>query len=199
MPNSHHPFAHASIDYRERQKYFMSLYIAKGYIMEKGRARRKCPRIPVYLDVRIDLMDGIAIKGKIINLSTEGVCVKSDEPVWVKEVITTEFLLPHTLNSVRLAGEVVWYRFDAKAVEEGERVHSAGVRFLDLAESYRSLIRYFTLKMLHDAELVREQGIDRVLSDVLNLPPKEREAALVILKQKGFITEKQMVDFSRSD
>ena len=167
--------------------------------MEKGRARRKCPRIPVYLDVRIDLMDGTAIKGKIINLSTEGVCVKSDEPVLVNEVITTEFLLPHTLNSVRLGGEVVWYRFDAKPVEEEARVHSAGVRFLDLAESYRSLIRYFTLKMLHDVELVREQGIDRVLSDVLNLPPKEREAALVILKQKGFITEKQRADFSRSD
>jgi hypothetical protein len=94
---------------------------------------------------------------------------------------------------------VVWYRFDTKAAEEEARLHFAGVRFLDLAESYRRLIRYFTLKMLHDVELVREQGIERVLSDVVNLPPKERQAALVILRQKGLITEKQREDLSRSD
>jgi uncharacterized protein (DUF1684 family) len=167
--------------------------------MEEGRARRKCPRIPVYLDVRIDLTDGTTIKGKIINLSTEGVCVKSDDPIFADEVITAEFLLPDTLNSVRLGGQVVWYRFDTKAAEEEARLHFAGVRFLDLAESYRRLIRYFTLKMLHDVELVREQGIERVLSDVVNLPPKERQAALVILRQKGLITEKQREDLSRSD
>jgi hypothetical protein len=159
--------------------------------MEEGRAKRRCPRIPVYLDVRVDLQEGIAVKGKVINLSTEGICIKTDDPIFAKEEIAVEFLLPDTLNSVRLSGEVVWYRFDKKAAEEQGRVHFSGVRFLDLGESYRSLIRYYTLKMLHDVEMVREQGIERVLNDVLNLPSKERRDALRILFQKGLITEER--------
>jgi hypothetical protein len=70
---------------------------------------------------------------------------------------------------------------------------------LDIVESHRSLIRYFTLKMLHDVELVREQGIERVLSDVLNLPPKERKTALNILTHKGFITEEQREEIDHGD
>ena len=167
--------------------------------MEEGRKQRKCPRIPVYLDVRVDQQDGIVVKGKVINLSTEGICIKTDDPVFAEEEITVEFLLPDTLTSVRLGGRVVWYRYDTKTVEKKDQVHFSGVQFLNLVESYRSLIRYFTLKMLHDVELVREQGIERVLSDVLNLPPKERKTALNILTYKGFITEEQREEFDRAE
>jgi hypothetical protein len=167
--------------------------------MEEGRAKRKCPRIPVYLDVRVDLKDGTVVKGKVINLSTEGICIKTEDPIFAAEEITAEFLLPDTLNSVRLGGEVVWYRFDKKAVERHERVHFSGVRFLDLGESYRSLILYYTLKMLHDVEMVREQGIERVLGDVLNLPSKERNDGLNILLQKGLITADRKAALSLSD
>jgi hypothetical protein len=167
-------------------------------VMEEGRAKRKCPRIPVYMDVRIDLKDGTVVKGKIINLSTEGICIKTDDPIFAKEEIRAEFLLPDTLNSVSLGGEVVWYRFDKNAVAKRERVHFSGVRFIDLGESYRSLIRYYTLKMLHDVEMVREQGIERVLNDVLNLPSREKSDALRILFEKGLITEKRKKSLTRS-
>ena len=163
--------------------------------MEEGRAKRRCPRAQVYLDVRVDLKDGSAVKGKVINLSTEGICIKTDDPIFAKEEISAEFLLPDTLSSVRLGGEVVWYRFDKKSAAKKERVHFSGVRFLDLGESYRSLIRYYTLKMLHDVDMVREQGIERVLNDVLNLPSKEKKEALRILFQKGLITERRMKNF----
>ena len=165
--------------------------------MEEGRAKRKCPRIPVYMDVRVDLRDGTVVKGKVINLSTEGICIKTDDPIFLKEEITAEFLLPETLNSVRLGGEVMWYRFDKKAAAKQERVHFSGVRFLDLGESFRSLIRYY-MKMLHDVEMVREQGIERVLNDVLNLPSKEKNDALGILLQKGLITKELKMNLSRS-
>ncbi len=166
---------------------------------ESGRGRRKCPRIPVYLDVRLDLKDGTTIRGKIINLSTEGICVKTEDPLFAEEEIAVEFLLPDTLTSVRLGGEAVWYRFDHNVEEEKDPLHFSGIRFIDLKESYRSLIRYFTLKMLHDVELIREQGIDRVLSDILNLPLKERETALSILAQKGFITDEQRKHLSSAE
>ena len=60
----------------------------------------------MYLDVRVDLQDGSAVKGKVINLSTEGICLKTDDPIFAKEEISAEFLLPDTLSSVRLGGEV---------------------------------------------------------------------------------------------
>ena len=165
--------------------------------MEEGRAKRKCLRIPVYVDVRVDLKDGTVVQGKIINLSTEGICIKTDDPIFAREEIRAEFLLPDTLNSVRLGGEVVWYRFDKDAAAKQERVHFSGVRFIDLGESYRSLIRYYTLKMLHDVQMVREQGIERVLNDVRNLPSRERSDALRILFEKGLITEKRKKNLSR--
>ena len=165
--------------------------------MEEGRAKRKCLRIPVYVDVRVDLKDGTVVKGKVINLSTEGICIKTDDPIFAREEIRAEFLLPNTLNSVRLGGEVVWYRFDKNAAAKQERVHFSGVKFIDLGESYRSLIRYYTLKMLHDVEMVREQGIERVLHDVLNLPPREKNDALRILFEKGLITEVRKKNLSR--
>ena len=75
--------------------------------MEEGRKKRKCPRIPVYLDVRVDQKDGIVVKGKVINLSTEGICIKTDDPVFANEEITVEFLLPDTSPlSVSVGG---WY------------------------------------------------------------------------------------------
>ena len=93
---------------------------------------------------------------------------------------------------------MVWYRFDKKAAAKQERVHFSGIKFLDLGESYRSLIRYSTLKMLYNVEMVREQGIERVLNDVLNLPSKEKNDALRILLQKGLITEERKMNLSRS-
>jgi hypothetical protein len=166
--------------------------------MGEGRAKRKCPRIPVYMDVRIDLKDGTVVKGKVINLSTEGICIKTDDPIFAKEEIKAEFLLPDTLNSVRLGGEVVWYHFDKNAAAKREMVHFSGVRFIDLGESYRSLIRYYTLKMLHDVEMVQEQGIERVLNDVLSLPSREKSDARRILFEKGLITEERKAYLSRS-
>jgi predicted transcriptional regulator len=47
--------------------------------------------------------------------------------------------------------------------------------------------------------MVREQGIERVLNDVLNLPSKERNDALRILQQKGLITEERKAALIHSD
>ena len=46
--------------------------------MEDGRAKRQGPRVPVYMDVRVDLIDGAKVKGKAIDLNTEGISIKTD-------------------------------------------------------------------------------------------------------------------------
>ncbi|MFP3869364.1 MAG: PilZ domain-containing protein [Syntrophobacteria bacterium] len=149
------------------------------------RARRKSLRAPVYLDVRCDLPDGTTLMGKGINLGTEGIFIKIAHPIKIEDRVTLEFLLPDTMNSVRLAGETVWTRSYQANRDEEESFHVAGVRFIGLVESYRSLLRDFTLRMLADDEALRRQGgILRVLEDIRNLPSMERLKAYTILTRK---------------
>jgi hypothetical protein len=167
--------------------------------MEDGRGKRQCPRVPVYLDVRFDLMDGSAIKGKLIDLSTEGISVKTDAPLFVKEEVALEFLLPDTLSSIKITGEVIWYRFDYQKKDLSKFIHFSGLKFLDLAEDHRNWIYEYCLKMLHDEKYVLEQGIAHVLSDIINLPEKERNQALRILAQKGLLPSKETPEIKSQD
>ncbi|UCG22023.1 MAG: PilZ domain-containing protein [Deltaproteobacteria bacterium] len=153
--------------------------------MEGGRSKRRSLRVPVNLDVRFDLADGSILKAKIINLGTEGIFVKSAEPLHPGESVGLEFLLPGTLNSIQLAGEVMYSRTE----EEGEggdvEYHVAGIKFSDLEEPYHGMIRDYTLKMLDNEELLRDGGILLVLDDLRNLPPEDRLKAYHILIKKG--------------
>ena len=167
--------------------------------MEKGRGARKCPRVPVFLDVRCDLDSGARLKGKIIDLSTEGISAKFESPMAVTEKVTVEFLLPNTLNSIEVAGEVVWYRLDPDGKGDGEDLHFVGIKFVDLEDTHRNLICGYSLKMLHDEDLILQQGVDRVLSDIRNLPPMERQRALDILVQKGLVSNEETPDFGLLD
>ena len=162
--------------------------------MGDGRGKRQSPRVPVYMDVRVDLIDGSKIKGKAIDLNTEGISIKTDAPLFVKEEVTLEFLLPDTLNSIQLEGQVIWYRYDYRNKDESKLIHFSGINFLNLPGDRRKLICDYGLKMLHDKKMVLKQGIDRVLSDILNLPANERAQALRILTQKGFLPSKETVD-----
>ena len=162
--------------------------------MEDGRAKRQGPRVPVYMDVRVDLIDGAKVKGKAIDLNTEGISIKTDAPLFVKEEVTLEFLLPGTLSSIQLDGQVIWYRFNYRNKDESKLIHFSGVKFLNLPVDHRKLICDYGLKMLHDEKMVLKQGIDRVLSDILNLPASQRAQALDILTQKGLLPRKKTVD-----
>jgi hypothetical protein len=105
----------------------------------------------------------------------------------VREKHTLEFLLPNTLNSTQVEGKVAWCRFHYKDECAKEPHFSAGIKFIDLGEPYRSLIRGYTLKLVCDEKLVRKQGIDRVLKEISNLPEEEKRNAVDILTQKDLI------------
>jgi hypothetical protein len=167
--------------------------------VQTGRGARKCPRVPVFLDVRCDLDSGARLKGKIIDLSTEGISAKFESPIAVTEKVTVEFLLPNTLSSIDVAGEVVWYRLDPDAKGDGEDLHLVGIKFVNLENIHRNLICGHSLKMLHDEDLILQQGVDRVLSDIRNLPPIERQRALDILVQKGLVSNEEKPDLGLLD
>jgi hypothetical protein len=91
--------------------------------------------------------------------------------------------LPGTLNSIQLEGEAVWCRCSYK--EQTEPFHLTGIRFTDLVDPNRSLIRDYTLRMLSNREVVQDQGITNVLNDIRNLPAMDRLKAYNILIKKG--------------
>jgi hypothetical protein len=151
--------------------------------MEGGRSKRKSLRVPVNLDVRFDLADGSTLKARIINLGTEGIFVKSAAALHPGESVSLEFLLPGTLNSIQLVGEVMYSRTEEDEPDAG--YHVAGIKFSDLEEPYHGMIRDYTLKMLDNDELLRDGGILLVLDDLRNLPPEDRLKAYHILIKKG--------------
>ena len=153
--------------------------------MEEGRGKRKGLRVPVNLDVRCDLTDGSSLKAKIVNLGTEGVFIKSTDPLSPGDRLSIEFLLPGTLNSIQLVGEVIYVRTDEEEQDQVEDVHMAGIEFADLKEPYFGMIREYTLKMLNNEDLLRNGGILNVLDDLRNLPPEDRLKAYHILIKKG--------------
>jgi hypothetical protein len=156
--------------------------------MQKRDSERKSLRIPVYLDIRLDLACGLRVKGKIVDLGTEGLMIETNDPLLVRENFTAEFLLPDTLTSIQVEGDIAWVRLCRETGDEDVCRYRAGIRFVDLKEPFLSLIRDYTLKLLCDEEQVRKQGIDQVLKDIANLPQKERRAAHSILASKGLIS-----------
>ena len=146
--------------------------------MEEPRGKRKGLRVPVSVEARCQVAGKAPFRGKIINLSTEGIFLRTAEPVDASARLTMEFLLPGTKSSVMVAGEVVWQQ---SYEEQGERFQVTGVKFLTLKEPYRGLIREYTLTRLHDENLARSGGILRVLEDITNLPSMARLKAYHIL------------------
>jgi len=150
--------------------------------MERSRGKRKGLRVPVSVEARCQIAEKAPFRGRIINLSTEGIFLRTSEPVEATARLTLEFLLPGTMNSVSVAGEVVWQR---SYEEQGEPFHVTGVKFLTLKEPYRGLIREYTLTRLYDDNLIRSGGILQVLEDIRNLPSMARLKAYHILIKKG--------------
>ena len=153
--------------------------------MEEGRSEKKSLQVPVYLDVRCDLADGSTIKAKVINLGTEGIYIESPDPINVGESLEVEFLLPGTLNSIRLVGEVMWSRSPEENEAQKEDVYVTGIEFRTLEEPYRTLILDYSIRMLDNDDLLRDGGILQVLEALRSLPAADRLKAYHVLIGKG--------------
>ena len=149
--------------------------------MEERRSRRASLRIPVRLASHCTLADGTSFEAKVINLSTEGILIESSEPIKVGGRLEVEFLLPGSLNSMRLAGELLWSRVSRKIENSEDALNFAGIRFTDHDEIHRSLILDYTIRKLDNHDLLRDGGILMVLEDLRSLSPRDRLKAYHVL------------------
>ena len=149
--------------------------IGKIATQQPGRDRRKGLRAPVYLDVRCELSNGTVLKGKVINLGTDGIGVKITDPVPTKDNVVVEFLIPDNLTSIRAAGDVMWCRSHPKEHSQKNPCHLAGIKFKDLSRDCRVLLcDYILRKVLCNDDLLQLNGIPQVMNYIRHLPPIDR-------------------------
>lgn len=156
--------------------------------MGTHKNRRTSLRAPLYIDVGFRLACGNVHNGKIINLSTGGAFIKVDEPVGSNEMVTVRFSLPSISKLMQLEGEVVWSRSYLKPKPEFGVVNIVGVKFINIREKYRRLIKNYILQAIYMDAQVRSLGILLVMGKIRKLPPAYRLRAYDLLINRGHCT-----------
>jgi hypothetical protein len=147
-----------------------------------ARSKRTGLRIPVDFQVRCEYGGKPTVMAKAVNMTTGGIFTTTCEPIELQARLGLEFLIPTTINSIKVQGESVW---SCPSVPQEEQFQGTGIKFVNLKEPYFSLIQDYALSKLYDDQFVEEEGIVQLLSDIRNLPPQWRLKAYNILIKKG--------------
>lgn len=149
--------------------------ISKMAGQQSKQDRRKGLRVPVYLDASFELSSGAVLRCKVINLATEGVGIKTTDPVPTNQKVILEFIIPGTLTSIRTAGEVIWCCSHPQEHRQNNPSYTAGIKFKDLAKDCQiQLLEYILREVLCNEDLLQLNGIAQVMSHIRQMPPTIR-------------------------
>lgn len=154
--------------------------------MGTQKNRRKSLRALLYIDVSFRLACGSVHTGKIINLSTGDAFIKVAELVGSKERVAVQFSLPSISAPMNLEGEVVWSRCYLAPKPKLGVVNVLGVKFVNITETYRRLIKNYIRKAIYMDSQVRSFGIVRVMGKIRSFPPADRLKAYDFLIKRGY-------------
>jgi uncharacterized protein (TIGR02266 family) len=104
---------------------------------------RRHPRYEVEIWVDFSTID-LVTSSYVLNLSEGGVFIKSDRPLPLDAEVDLILTLP-TGIPVKAVGRVVWNHDLAKEAPHGSR--GAGVRFVDMPDSDRALLRDYVASL----------------------------------------------------
>jgi CheY-like chemotaxis protein len=93
--------------------------------------RRRKPRIPVFGPVSIAYGTSENVPANLVDLSEEGVAIRSERALAPHCKVYFEFKLPNHVSTVRLAGEVTWTDFTGRVGLQFARVPQASRQILD--------------------------------------------------------------------
>jgi CheY-like chemotaxis protein len=100
------------------------------------RERRRSFRVPVQIPLQLQVENGSEMEGILLDLSEDGLDLLAAQPLCPAANIRANFCLPESDNEMRIRGEVAW------ANPNGE----SGVRFIDLAENLRDVLKAWVLR-----------------------------------------------------
>jgi CheY-like chemotaxis protein len=93
--------------------------------------RRRKPRVPLYGPVSIAYGTSENVPASLVDVSEEGVAIRSERTLAPSCKVYFEFKLPDHRSSVRLAGEVVWTDFTGRVGLQFAKVPKASQQLLD--------------------------------------------------------------------
>ena len=108
--------------------------------LERQQSRREALRVKASSMVHLRQADLKEVGGKIYNLSTGGIGIRTNYPIAMRERLTLVFHLPDTIGPVRAEGEVVWRQFYGDTPGHEGTLFTAGIRFLSLGEQSRKAV-----------------------------------------------------------
>lgn len=109
-------------------------------ILERHQSRRETPRVEASSTVHLRQTGVNDMGGKIYNLSTGGIGIRTNYPIAKRELLALAFRLPDTIGLVQAEGEVVWRQFHGDTPGHEGTLFTAGIRFLSLDEPSRNAI-----------------------------------------------------------
>jgi CheY-like chemotaxis protein len=93
--------------------------------------RRRKPRVPLYGPVSIAYGTSENVPANLVDVSEEGVAIRSERALAPSCKVYFEFKLPDHTSSVRLAGEVVWTDFTGRVGLQFAKVPKSSQQILD--------------------------------------------------------------------
>jgi uncharacterized protein (TIGR02266 family) len=99
--------------------------------------RQACPRIATNLKIAFQ-DSGAPVSSYILNLSSDGIFIKTDTPAPVDSTLSLRFHLPGDLEPLDIEGRVVWIKQTANSFPSG-----MGIRFTEMSKSHKQKIQSF--------------------------------------------------------
>ena len=99
--------------------------------------RQTCPRIATTIKIAFQ-NSGAPVSSYILNLSSNGIFIKTDTPAPVDSKLSLRFHLPGDLEPVTIEGRVVWIKQTANAFPSG-----MGIQFTEMSPVHRERIQAF--------------------------------------------------------
>jgi len=156
--------------------------------MQPQQTRRKSQRAPTSFVAYCRQGDLNEVATKVFNLSTGGMGIKTNYPIFPKEQLAVAFLIPKTTNVISVTGEVAWRQFRRDALKVGEPLYTAGFEFLTLDEPSRSYISDYVST---GGEVMNHKDkVDTLELDLERDSPTEEESSTQRENKKNWFTGK---------
>jgi CheY-like chemotaxis protein len=128
-----------------RERAAHSMRAARGLMRRERRLR---PRIPVQASTSITYADKADVPAALVDLSEDGVAIRSDNKLPPFCKVYFQFALPGNASLIRLSGEVMWQ-------DSSGRV---GIRFAQVPQSSRRLLNDWLQANLSSASEAAPSG-----------------------------------------
>ena len=113
--------------------------------------KRKYPRLPFNISVKIDVLIGSASKveeTQAKNSSAGGICIVSLQKVKIGTLLRLRFSLPGETKFIAVRGKVIWVEEFSVSHASPHKVYDCGVEFLDITpQDQEKLNHYITARI----------------------------------------------------